>query len=81
MAQVHEQIIRHAATLKAGQTGTIVGFTREDLSLKLLEMGLLPGTEITLVRVAPLGDPLYFQVGDYHLSLRRDEASTVTLAN
>lgn len=70
---------RHAASLQAGQAATIKGFTKEDLSLKLLEMGLLPGTEIRLVRVAPLGDPLYFQVGDYHLSLRKDEASTVTL--
>lgn len=68
-----------AAHLLPGQSGVISGFTREDLSLKLLEMGLLPESEIALVRIAPLGDPLYFRVGEYHLSLRKEEAATVLL--
>lgn len=68
-----------ASTLKQGETGVIDGFSNEGLSLKLLEMGLLPGSEITLVRSAPMGDPLYFHVAGYNLSLRKDEASTVLL--
>lgn len=73
------QTTRQAATLKHGETGIIEGFSDESLSLKLLEMGLLPGSEITLVRTAPLGDPLYFHVAGYNLSLRKEEASTVLI--
>jgi ferrous iron transport protein A len=45
--------------------------------LRLREMGVLPGTTITLVRTAPLGDPLEIRVRGYHLSLRKSEASHV----
>lgn len=41
---------------------------------RLLEMGLVPGTPVTLTRVAPLGDPLELRVRDYALSIRRAEA-------
>lgn len=41
---------------------------------RLLEMGLVPGTRVTLRRVAPLGDPLELRVRNYSLSIRRDEA-------
>lgn len=42
--------------------------------IRLREMGLLPGTRVTLVRTAPLGDPLEIKVRGYHLTLRRSEA-------
>jgi ferrous iron transport protein A len=45
--------------------------------LRLREMGLLPGTRITLVRTAPLGDPLEIKLRGYHLTLRRSEAAHV----
>jgi Fe2+ transport system protein FeoA len=41
---------------------------------RLLEMGLVPGTPVTLRRVAPLGDPIELRVRNYSLSIRRDEA-------
>lgn len=41
---------------------------------RLLEMGLVPGTRVTLRRVAPLGDPMELRVRNYSLSIRRDEA-------
>jgi ferrous iron transport protein A len=44
---------------------------------RLREMGLLPGTRITLVRAAPLGDPLEIKLRGYHLTLRRTEADHV----
>lgn len=47
------------------------------LGLRLREMGLVPGTEIRLVRRAPLGDPLQFEVRGYQLSLRSTEAGCV----
>jgi Fe2+ transport system protein FeoA len=47
---------------------------------RLREMGMLPGTRVTLVRVAPMGDPLEIQVRGYRLSLRKSEAALVELA-
>ncbi|MBN8246105.1 MAG: ferrous iron transport protein A [Verrucomicrobia bacterium] len=44
---------------------------------RLLEMGLLVGTPIELIRFAPLGDPVEIKVRGYHLSLRRHEAEQV----
>ncbi len=45
--------------------------------LRLREMGLLAGTSLTLVRAAPMGDPLEVKVRGYYLSLRRGEADQV----
>ncbi len=47
--------------------------------LRLREMGVLPGTTVTLVRTAPLGDPLEIKVRGYHLTLRRSEAAHVVV--
>jgi ferrous iron transport protein A len=47
--------------------------------LRLREMGLLPGTTVTFVRAAPLGNPLEFKVRGYHLTLRREEADQITV--
>jgi Fe2+ transport system protein FeoA len=49
------------------------------LEQRLLEMGLIPGTTVTLVRIAPLGDPMEFRVLGYSLSLRRNEAAAVAI--
>ena len=45
--------------------------------LRLREMGLLAGTKLTLVRTAPLGDPLQIKVRGYHLTVRKSEAEHV----
>ena len=71
--------MKNAADLKPGEKGTIVGFTDEIMSLKLLEMGCLPGTEITLNYVAPLGDPISIFVSGYNLSLRLNEAASIII--
>jgi Fe2+ transport system protein FeoA len=44
---------------------------------RLLELGLLPGTTVTVLRVAPLGDPVELLVRDTHLSIRRREAREI----
>jgi ferrous iron transport protein A len=46
-------------------------------SLRLREMGVLPGVAITLVRTAPMGDPLEIRVRGYNLTLRKSEAEHV----
>ena len=48
-------------------------------SLRLREMGLLVGTRITLVRTAPLGDPIEIKLRGYHLTLRKSEAEHILL--
>ena len=65
--------------LKVGEKGVISGLKDAGLSLKLLEMGCLPGTEVKLNSKAPFGDPVTIIVNDYTLSLRLDEAATITL--
>lgn len=44
---------------------------------RLMELGILPGTRVELVRVAPLGDPLELRVRGCALSIRRDEARSI----
>ena len=45
--------------------------------LRLREMGLMPGTSVTLVRTAPLGDPIEVKVRGYNLTLRKSEAEHI----
>lgn len=47
--------------------------------IRMREMGLLPGTRVTLIRTAPLGDPLEIKVRGYHLTLRKSEAEHVVV--
>ncbi|MCW5912438.1 MAG: ferrous iron transport protein A [Cyclobacteriaceae bacterium] len=64
-----------------GETAVISGFRDDMLSVKLLEMGLLPGTVVRFNFTAPLGDPVCITVSGYDLSLRIAEASTITILN
>ncbi len=70
---------RTVADLKLGEKGVICCFSDQEMSLKLLEMGCLPGSEIELSHKAPFGDPLCIKVLGYSLSLRVDEAATIKL--
>jgi Fe2+ transport system protein FeoA len=64
--------------LKDGQSGTIGGMQlQQSATVRLMEMGLFEGSRVTVLRRAPMGDPMEIQVGDYRLSLRRDEAALV----
>lgn len=47
---------------------------------RLMEMGVVPGAPVSVVRVAPLGDPLQIRVRGYHLALRRTEAQTILVS-
>lgn len=71
---------RSLASLGEGETGKISGFTLPpEVRQRLLEMGLTKGTSCTLIRFAPLGDPLELEVRGYRLSLRKAEAEGVLL--
>ena len=64
------------SSLPPGSSGTVTAVMVEDKG-RLLEMGLLPGTRIEVVRYAPLGDPVEIRIRGYNLSLRRHEAEQV----
>jgi ferrous iron transport protein A len=63
--------------LKPGQKAVIRKFENSDMSIKLLEMGCIPGEEILLEQVAPLGDPISVSISGYSLSLRLTEAEGI----
>ena len=66
--------------LPVGARGVVVKLSNaRPVARRLMELGLLPGTEVAVVRVAPLGDPLELRLRDYHLSLRKDEARLVAV--
>jgi len=63
--------------LKPGQSGVIKRFSNNEIFLKLMEMGCVPGETILLEKIAPLGDPVSVNVAGYHLSLRLNEADHI----
>jgi Fe2+ transport system protein FeoA len=68
------------AGLSTGQRAVVTGFADEGpLAQRLMQMGVLPGIEITAVRRAPAGDPIEFEVLGYALSLRKREAELVLI--
>lgn len=73
---INEQLL---SQLEPGQTGTIVKFTTEDIFLKLMEMGCLPGEPIEVIQKALFNDPMSVSVAGYLLSLRTDEADQIVV--
>ncbi len=66
------------ASLKTGTCATIAAINvAPEHRARLLEMGLLVGTSIELVRFAPLGDPVEIKLRGYHLTLRKHEAEQI----
>ena len=65
--------------LKPGQVGVIVDIVGGSprLRRRILDMGLVKGTRVKVVRAAPLKDPMEFQTSGYDLTLRRDEAKNI----
>jgi ferrous iron transport protein A len=70
-------VLSHLSDLRTGETAVIDSFTDEETSLKLLEMGCLPGEKVKVEKIAPRGDPMAIEVAGYLLSLRKSEAATV----
>jgi ferrous iron transport protein A len=68
------------ATVAIGGQARVADISGDDaVSLRLLEMGLTPGTAVRVVGRAPLGDPLELELRGYRLSLRRAEAARVAV--
>ena len=67
------------ASLKKGQRAIIKEFSVDVVPLKLLEMGCLPGNEVSLVQIAPFHDPLYLNINGSHLAIRKETAEQISI--
>jgi ferrous iron transport protein A len=77
----HDAGERPLARLAPGEGGLISRIDADPgVARRLMELGLVPGTEVELIRRAPLGDPLEVSVRGLHLSLRRSEAGHIHVA-
>ncbi|MDD6202457.1 MAG: ferrous iron transport protein B [Lachnospiraceae bacterium] len=71
------------AGLETGKDAVVTEVNCSDKALRkhILDMGLTPGTEVTLVKVAPMGDPLEIRLRGYELTLRKDDAQYIKLTD
>ena len=69
-----------SSELKIGETGIIIDVNLEEIPLKLIEMGCLPGNDIELIQIAPMGDPLFFNINDSKVAIRKKTASAIYIS-
>ena len=69
--------MKRLSNVPVGTIVRIVSFEKNDIFLKLMEMGCVPGEIVRVEQVAPLGDPIAISVSGYNLSLRLDEAQNI----
>ncbi len=69
--------MKRLSELAVGQHAVIHSFEKDDIFIKLMEMGCVPGEKVVVEQIAPLGDPISIGVSGYHLSLRLNEANSI----
>jgi ferrous iron transport protein A len=70
------------ADLDRGQRAIVLGYSdavEPSTARRLFDLGLVPGVKVTMIRRAPLGDPVIFQVGDYEIALRGAQSDCITV--
>ena len=70
-------MVKKLSEIKIGKTVIIHSFKSDDIFLKLMEMGCVPGEEIKVDQIAPFKDPISISVAGYQLSLRLNEADQI----
>jgi ferrous iron transport protein A len=73
--------MKKLSELKMGESGVIHSFENDEIFLKLMEMGCIPGELIRVEQIAPLGDPISISVAGYQLSLRMNEADSIFISS
>ncbi len=64
--------------MKPGQSGKVISIGESGpLKRRIMDMGIKPGVEVKVVKMAPLGDPVEIRIRGYELSLRREEAARI----
>ena len=71
------EILKRLSEIPQGKSVIINSFANDEIFLKLMEMGCLPGEMITVEKIAPFKDPISIVVAGYRLSLRLNEAEHV----
>ena len=71
MSLAHLPVGAHARVLAVTGVGSV--------ARRLMEMGIVPGAHVRMIKSAPLGDPFEVRVRGYHLAVRRAEAQTITV--
>ncbi|HEY6975435.1 MAG TPA: FeoA family protein [Chitinophagaceae bacterium] len=69
--------MKRLSEIEVGKTVVIKSFAKDDIFIKLMEMGCIPGEIIQIQQIAPLGDPISISVAGYNLSLRLNEANQI----
>ena len=75
--------IRNVRKQPGGKTGMVLrvdSIAESGLKERLMTMGLLPGTKISVLRSAPLGDPMAIGLRSYHLAIRRKDAANIQVS-
>lgn len=67
------------ANLHRGESGIIEKLAFDEIPLALMEMGCIPGKEVTLIQFSPMKDPLYIHVNSSHFAIRRETAEKIIL--
>lgn len=64
--------------LKPGEEGTVISIGEKGpMRRRIMDMGVTPGAEVKVIKIAPLGDPIEVNIRGYELSLRKDEAQQI----
>lgn len=72
---------RTLAEISPGARARIIAVTGHDrVTKRLLEMGVIPGATVRVVKTAPFGDPLEIRLRGYHLAMRKNEADRIEVA-
>lgn len=69
--------MKRLSELAIGKRAKIISFEKDEIFIKLMEMGCIPGEIIKVDQIAPLGDPISISVAGYNLSLRLNEANSI----
>ena len=70
-------MLKKLSDLEIGQVATIRQFEDDEIFLKLMEMGFIPGENVIIEQVAPLGDSIAILIAGYQVSLRLNEAAKI----
>ena len=71
--------MKKLSEVKVGETVIIKSVENDFLSIKLMEMGCVPGESVTIEKIAPFRDPISISVAGYQLSLRLNEAEYIII--
>ena len=69
-------------TLRDGKTGMtlkLLHISESPLKQRLMSMGMIPGTKVTVLRSAPMGDPIAIGIRSYNLAVRREDAALISV--